>query len=147
MADKERRKPGENALPIGEGSEQEQVTRLEERIQAMNAEKQLKEAQRLKLDQELHSLRFELDQMRQPPVLYSRVAAILPDGRVVVEGDGGYRKYIVNVSSKVLFSELKPGIFVGLNQRTLSPVEIVPDDTHDSQVLSKPAKDDDAADR
>nr|MDO8087021.1 hypothetical protein [Candidatus Sigynarchaeum springense]MDO8115942.1 hypothetical protein [Candidatus Sigynarchaeota archaeon] len=77
---------------------QEQIAQLEKKMLSMEAEKQARDANRIKLEQEIRPLRNELDQLRQPQLLYSRIAMILPDGRVLVDADGGFRKYIVNVA-------------------------------------------------
>ena len=130
MENKKELKP-EEIISSNEGSIQEQINQLEGKMKSMEAEKQVMDAHRMKLEEELHRLRNELDKLRQPALLYSRVAALLPDGRIIVEVDGGYRKNIVNVVSEFSRDELHQGVFVALNQRTLAVIEVLPDETID----------------
>ncbi len=128
MENKKELKP-EEFISSNEGSIQEQIIQLEGKMKSMEAEKQVMDTRRLKLEDELHRLRNELDKLRQPALLYSRVAALLPDGRVVVEIDGGYRNNIVNVAGSVSRDALHQGAFVALNRRTMAVIEVLPDES------------------
>ncbi len=130
MENKKELKPDE-IISSNEGSIQEQINQLEGKMKSMEAEKQVMDARRKTLEEELHRLREELDKLRQPALLYSRVAALLPDGRVIVEVDGGYRKNIVNVMGSVSRDALHQGVFVALNLRTLAVIEVLPDESID----------------
>lgn len=98
---------------------------LERRLHAMETEKQLLDAERMRLERELHSLRNELDRLRQPPLISASVIENLEDGRLIVKSSAG-PQFVVNSSSKLSKDELKPGIRVALNQRTMAVVETLP---------------------
>ncbi|MFX0099946.1 MAG: hypothetical protein ACFFCS_10205, partial [Candidatus Hodarchaeota archaeon] len=98
---------------------------LERRLRALETEKQLLDAERLRLERELHSLRNELDRLRQPPLISATIIEPMDDGRVIVKSTTG-PQFIVNSSSKIVKSDLKPGNRVALNQRTFAIVENLP---------------------
>ncbi|MHA1792045.1 MAG: proteasome-activating nucleotidase [Promethearchaeota archaeon] len=98
---------------------------LERRLRALETEKQLLDAERLRLERELHSLRNELDRLRQPPLISASLIETLDDGRVIVKSSTG-PQFVVNSSSKLPKSALKPGCRVALNQRTFAVVEMLP---------------------
>lgn len=98
---------------------------LEGRLHAMETEKQLLDAERMRLERELHGLRNELDRLRQPPLISASVIENLEDSRLIVKSSTG-PQFVVNSSSKIPKDELKPGIRVALNQRTMAVVETLP---------------------
>lgn len=94
-------------------------------MRALETEKQLLDAERLRLERELHSLRNELDRLRQPPLISASVIELLEDGRVVTKSSTG-PQFVVNASNKISKEDLKPGSRVALNQRTFAIVENLP---------------------
>jgi len=101
---------------------------LERRLRSLETEKQLLETERLRLDKELHTLRNELDRLRQPPLIGATVTDILDDNRVVVKSSTG-PTFIVNLSRKIVTTELEPGMRVALNQRNFAVMEVMPEGT------------------
>jgi proteasome regulatory subunit len=97
---------------------------LERRVRSLETEKQLVDAERIRIERELHSLRAEIEKARQPPLIAAQVIDILDDGRAVVKSSTG-PNFVVYVS-KTLPKNLFPGVRVALNQRTFSIVEILP---------------------
>ncbi|MHA1130441.1 MAG: proteasome-activating nucleotidase [Candidatus Helarchaeota archaeon] len=98
---------------------------LERKIRALEAEKQLIESEKIRLDREVRSIRSELDRMRQPPLVTADIVDILEDGRIIVKSTTG-PQFVVKFSKSVSRNELTPGVRVALNQRTFSIVEILP---------------------
>ena len=97
---------------------------LERRIRDLEAEKQLLESERIRLDREVKSIKTELDRMRMPPLVLARVVKVLEDGRIIVKSSTG-PEFAVKYSSKIPKEQLTYGTTVMLNQRTFSIVEIV----------------------
>ncbi|MHA1266783.1 MAG: proteasome-activating nucleotidase [Candidatus Helarchaeota archaeon] len=98
---------------------------LERKIRSLEAEKQLIESEKIRLDREVRSIRSELDRMRQPPLVTADVMDVLEDGRIIVKSTTG-PQFVVKYSPKILKERLMPGTRVALNQRTFSIVEILP---------------------
>ncbi|TFG04964.1 MAG: AAA family ATPase [Promethearchaeota archaeon] len=98
---------------------------LERKIRSLEAEKQLIESEKIRLDREVRSIKSELDRMRQPPLVTADVVDLLDDGRIVVKSSTG-PQFVVKYSSKILQEKLTPGARVALNQRTFSIVEVLP---------------------
>ena len=98
---------------------------LERKIRSLEAEKQLIESEKIRLDREVHGIKNELDRMRQPPLVTADVVDLLEDGRIVVKSTTG-PQFVVKYSSKILKEKLNPGTRVALNQRTFSIVEVLP---------------------
>ena len=97
---------------------------LKKRVRNLETEKQLLDAERLRLEQELYSLRNEIDRLREPP----RVAAVVVEtfgSKVVVLSSTGY-VYIVNASRNMKGKVIMPGMFVALNQRTFAVMDTIP---------------------
>lgn len=100
---------------------------LEKRLRNFETEKQLLEAERIRLKQELHSLRNEIDRLREPPLVGAIV--IKEDsskyGRFIVQSSRrGF--YVVNASRKALNQGISPGTYVVLNIRTYTIVDVLP---------------------
>jgi len=93
----------------------------------LETEKQLLDAERLRLEQELHSLRNEIDRLREPPLVSATIIDILDDvkGRAIVKSSTG-PSFVVNASRKVKNEKIDPGMRVALNQRTFAIMEILP---------------------
>lgn len=98
---------------------------LERKIRSLEAEKQLIESEKIRLDREVRSIKSELDRMRQPPLVTADVIDLLEDGRIIVKSTTG-PQFVVKYSSKILKEKLTPGTRVALNQRTFSIVEVLP---------------------
>ena len=98
---------------------------LERKIRALEAEKQLLESEKIRLDREVRSIKTELDRMRQPPLVTADVVDVLDDGRIVVKSTTG-PQFVVKYSSKIPKDRMPPGTRVALNQRTFSIVEVLP---------------------
>jgi proteasome regulatory subunit len=85
----------------------------------------LLDAERLRLEQELNSLRNEIDRLREPPLVAAVVLSVEEDtGKVTVLSSTG-PLFVVNPSRKVRNEKLEPGMFVSLNQRTLAIMDIL----------------------
>ncbi|HUX99646.1 MAG TPA: proteasome-activating nucleotidase [Candidatus Deferrimicrobium sp.] len=98
---------------------------LEKKIRNLEAEKQLIETEKIRLDRELRSIKTELDRMRQPPLVTADVVDLLDDGRIIVKSTTG-PQFVVKYSSKIPKEKLPSGTRVALNQRTFSIVEVLP---------------------
>lgn len=98
---------------------------LERKIRALEAEKQLIESEKIRLDREVRSIKSELDRMRQPPLVTADVVDLLEDGRIVVKSTTG-PQFVVKYSKSIAKDEITPGSRVALNQRTFSIVEVLP---------------------
>ncbi|MCP4762315.1 MAG: proteasome-activating nucleotidase [archaeon] len=101
---------------------------LEKRLRSLETEKQLLETERLRQDKELHTLRNELDRLRQPPLIGATITDIFEDHRAIVKSSTG-PSFIVNISRKIKVDELEPGMRVALNQRNFAVVEPLPPST------------------
>jgi len=98
---------------------------LEKRLRNFETEKQLLDAERLRLEQELHSLRNEIDRLREPPLVAAVVVSVDEEtGKVTILSSTG-PIFVVNSSRKVKSKKLEPGMFVTLNQRTFAIMDIL----------------------
>ena len=79
------------------------INKLAKRIRNLETEKQLLDAERLRLEQELHSLRNEIDRLREPPLIAAVIVQILDadTGRILVMSSTG-PAFAVNASRKVM---------------------------------------------
>jgi proteasome regulatory subunit len=98
---------------------------LERKIRTLEAEKQLLESEKIRLDREVRSVKTELDRMRMPPLVTADVVDVLDDGRIIVKSTTG-PQFVVKYSSKIPKEKMPPGTRVALNQRTFSIVEVLP---------------------
>ncbi len=98
---------------------------LERKIRALETEKQLIDAERIRLEREVHAIRTELERMRQTPLIAATVVDVLEDGRVIVKSSTGPH-FVVQAFSGLGSSKIVPGARVALNQRTFSLVEVLP---------------------
>jgi len=99
---------------------------LEKRLRNLETEKQLLDAERLRLEQELHSIRNEIDRLKEPPLVSATIIDFLDDkGRAIVKSSTG-PSFVVNTSRKVKNEKLAPGTRVALNQRTFAIMEVLP---------------------
>jgi ATP-dependent 26S proteasome regulatory subunit len=97
---------------------------LERKVRSLEAEKQLIESEKIRLDREVRSIRTELDRMRQPPLVTGDVVDVLEDGRIVVKSSTG-PQFIVKYLKSISKDDLPPGTRVALNQRTFSIVQLL----------------------
>jgi len=98
---------------------------LEKRLRNLETEKQLLDAERLRSEQELHSLRNEIDRLREPPLVVAVIVSINKEKRkATVVGSAG-PLYVVSLSRKVLHEKLEPGMIVAINQRTFAIMDIL----------------------
>jgi len=100
---------------------------LEKKLRNLETEKQFLEAERLRSEQELKSLRNELDLLREPALITATVINVLEDSkmRAIVKSSSG-PDFIVSISRKIRAENLRSGMEVALNQRTFAIVEILP---------------------
>ena len=98
---------------------------LERKIRTLEAEKQLLDSEKIRLDREVRSIKTELDRMRMPPLVTADVVDVLDDGRIIVKSTTG-PQFVVKYSSKIPKEKMPPGTRVALNQRTFSVVEVLP---------------------
>ena len=98
---------------------------LERKIRALETEKQLIDAERVRLEREVHAIRTELERMRQTPLIAATVVDVLEDGRVVVKSSTGPH-FVVQAYGSIGPTKIVPGARVALNQRTFSLVEVLP---------------------
>jgi len=101
---------------------------LERKVRSLETEKQLLDAERIRLEREIHAIRMELERLRQPPLITATVADVLEDGRVIVKSSTGPH-FVVHVALNVPKDKLVPGARVALNQRTFSLIEVLPSST------------------
>ena len=94
------------------------ICHLEQKLHNLEAEKQLFDAERLDLEQELNSL-------REPPLVAAVVLSVEENTRKVTVLSSTGPIYIVNSSRKVRNEQLKPGMFVSLNRRTFAIMDIL----------------------
>jgi proteasome regulatory subunit len=91
----------------------------------LETEKQLLEAERIKMERELNSIRIELERLRTPPLFSGSVLELLEEGRVIVKSSTG-PTFVVQVAGRIPLEELTPGARVGLNQRSFAVMEVLP---------------------
>lgn len=108
----------------GEDNITSYTKQLERKIRTLEAEKQLLESEKIRLDREVRAIKTELDRMRIPPLILARVVKVLEDGRIIVRSSTG-PDFVVKYSSKIPKEQLSYGATVMLNQRTFSIIEIV----------------------
>jgi proteasome regulatory subunit len=99
---------------------------LEKRLRNLETEKQLLDAERFRLEQELHSLRNEIDRLREPPLVVGVIVKVLDEvkGRVIVQSTNG-PLFEVNLSRKIKNEKIEAGMFVSLNQRTFAVMDFL----------------------
>lgn len=101
------------------------VKQLEERIRGLENERGAIESERARLERELKDLRSEFEKLKSPPLVAATVLDMAPDGKAIVKSTSG-PEFLVEVSKFIDQDELQPGARVGLNQRTLNVMEVLP---------------------
>jgi len=100
---------------------------LEKRLSNLETENQLLDAERIRLEQELHSLRNEIDRLREPPLVGAIVIKedTSKKGKFIVQSSRrGF--YVVNATRKALNQGISPGTYVALNTRTYTIIDVLP---------------------
>ena len=97
---------------------------LERKVRSLEAEKQLIENERLRLNREVRSIKSELDRMRTPPLVTAIVEKVFDDGTIEIKSSTGPR-FLVKYSKSISPEELTPGTKVALNQRTFSVIKTI----------------------
>ncbi|MHA1269729.1 MAG: proteasome-activating nucleotidase [Candidatus Helarchaeota archaeon] len=98
---------------------------LEKRIRALETQRQIHNAEKMRLERELQALKSELERMRKPPLVTAEVIDILPDKTVVVRSSTG-PQFVVSVSPNIDIRNIKVGSIVALNQRTFAIFRLLP---------------------
>ncbi len=101
------------------------VKQLEERIRGLENERGAIESEKSRLERELKDLRAEFDKLKSPPLITATILDVFPEKKAVVQSSSG-PKFLVEVSKFIDNNEIKTGTRVGLNQRTLNVMEVLP---------------------
>lgn len=101
------------------------VKQLERRIRGLENERRVVESERARLKRELRSLKSEIEKIKSPPLVAATLVDLLPDKKALVRSSAG-PEFIVEISKFVDKDKLRPGAQVGLNQRTLNIMKILP---------------------
>lgn len=101
------------------------VKQLEERIRGLENERGAIESERARLERELKDLRSEFEKLKSPPLVAATVLDVLSDEKAIVQSSSG-PKFLVETSKYIDQSKIQPGARVGLNQRTLNVMEVLP---------------------
>lgn len=101
------------------------VKQLEERIRGLENERGVIESERTRLERELKDLRSELEKLKSPPLVTATILDVMPDKKAVVRSSSG-PKFLVKISKFINQDKIRPGARVGLNQRTLNVMEVLP---------------------
>ncbi len=111
---------------------------LEKRIRNLEIEKQLLEAERLRLEDELHGSRNEIDRLREPPLIGAIIIAVIDEskGRYAVRSSTG-TFYVVNAGRNINKEKLEVGKFVQLTQRTYEIMDTIDIDLETYKKISR----------
>lgn len=101
---------------------------LERRLKNLDSTKSKLERELLSTQRDLSTLRQELDRLRQPPLISATITDMLPNNRAIVKSSSG-PSFIVKIARKIDLDELVINDRVGLNQRTFSVMEHLPNTT------------------
>jgi len=101
------------------------VKQLEERIRGLENERGAIVSERDRLERELKDLKSEFEKLKSPPLVSATVLDVLPNERAIVKSSSG-PKFLVKISKFIDDNEIKPGARVGLNQRTLNVMDVLP---------------------
>lgn len=101
------------------------VKRLEHRIRGLENERRVVESERAKLKRELQSLKSEVEKLKSPPLVAATLVDLLPEKKALVRSSAG-PEFVVEISKFADENELEPGTQVGLNQRTLHLMKVLP---------------------
>ncbi len=101
------------------------VRQLEERIRGLENDREAVENERARLERELNDLKSEFEKLKSPPLVAGTILDVLPEDKAVVKSSSG-PKFLVEVSKFIEDDQIRPGARVGLNQRTLNVMEVLP---------------------
>ena len=98
---------------------------LEKRLRNLETEKQLFDAERLRIEEKLNNYKKEVDRLRESPLVAAVIVGVNEEkGRATIISSTG-PMFVVNISRKLRNQKLENGMFVGLNQRTFAIMEIL----------------------
>jgi len=104
---------------------EEDLQHLEMRLKNFEIERQLLDAKRLRLEEELSNYKNEVERLRESPLVAAVIVGVNEEkGRATIISSTG-PMFVVNLSQKVKNLKLENGMFVGLNQRTFAIMEIL----------------------
>lgn len=104
---------------------EEDLQHLEMRLKNFEIERQLLDAERLRLEEELSNYKNEVERLRESPLVAAVIVGVNEEkGRATIISSTG-PMFVVNLSQKVKNLKLENGMFVGLNQRTFAIMEIL----------------------
>ncbi len=72
-------------------------------------------------------LSSELDKHKEPPLYAGKLIEILDDNRAIVENSNGLR-FVAKMSNSVNKEELEPSSLIGMEQRSMTVMEILPEE-------------------
>ena len=102
-----------------------ELEKAQKLIRNLETEKQLLDAERLRLEQEVQSLRNEIDRLREPPLLAAIIIYVDEEARrAVIKTSHGYI-FEVSISRKIAIQDLKIKTFVAVNSRTFAIMKIL----------------------
>ena len=112
-------------LTYKENINEEYLQHLEMRLKNFEIERQLLDAERLRLEEELSIYENEVERLREPPLVAAVIVGVNEEkGKATIISSTG-PMFLVNLSRKIRNQKLEPGMFVGLNQRTFAIMEIL----------------------
>lgn len=104
---------------------EEDLQHLEMRLKNFEIERQLLDAERLRLEEKLSNYKNEVERLRESPLVAAVIVGVNEEkGRATIISSTG-PMFVVNLSQKVKNLKLENGMFVGLNQRTFAIMEIL----------------------
>lgn len=98
----------------------DEVSQLKNKIRKLEFE-----VERLRNKNE--ELSSELDKHKEPPLYAGRLIEMLDGLRAIVENSNGLR-FVANISESVDEDELEPGSLIGMEQRSMTVMEVLPDE-------------------
>jgi proteasome regulatory subunit len=101
------------------------VKSVEKQLKYLSHENKQYKVELTKLQMQLGEIKREIERISEPPLTTAIVEDILADGRLVVKSSSG-PSFVVNVSERIETKNVFPGSRVGLSQRTLAAVEVLP---------------------
>ena len=116
----------DNINPTDKGNiNEDYIQLLEKRLRNLETEKQLFDAERLRLEEKLNNYKNEVDRLRESPLVAAVIVSVNEEkGRATIISSTG-PMFVVNISRKLRNQKLENGMFVGLNQRTFAIMEIL----------------------
>ena len=109
------------------------VRQLEKKVKVSETEKKLLDAERMRLERELNSVRAELERLRLPPLFTGSVLEVLDDDKGIIKSSTG-PTLVVQIAKHISGDDLPSGTRVALNQRSFALMDILPM-TKDPMVL------------